>query len=352
MGVKISNLPAIVTPAFTDVFPVVQGGVTYKETMTQLAALINIPLVVGAVGTILRSDGADWVATTSTFADTYAINTILYAGTANTITGLAATARGVLVSNNTSVPSMLASATTTGQILQGSTSGTPTWSTPTYPSASGTAGQILRANGTNNVYSTSTFADTYSASTILYSNGANTVTGLATANRAVLTTTAAGVPVMTALATDGQVIIGSTAGAPAAATLTAGTGITIANGSNTITINATGGGLAIATIAGTTQSAAVNTTYIALNVGQTTVTLPAVYAVGDIIRLIGSTANVAGWIVTAAAGDTAIYNGSTTSAGGTLTSSALAGQTVELICDVANTSWVVFATVNTTLTTA
>jgi hypothetical protein len=39
MGVKISNLPVIVTPAFTDIFPVVQSGVTYKETFTQLSSL-------------------------------------------------------------------------------------------------------------------------------------------------------------------------------------------------------------------------------------------------------------------------------------------------------------------------
>lgn len=39
-GVKISNLPAIVTPAAGDEFPVVQGGVTYKETVTQLGTLL------------------------------------------------------------------------------------------------------------------------------------------------------------------------------------------------------------------------------------------------------------------------------------------------------------------------
>lgn len=42
MGVKISNLPAIVTPVLTDVFPVSQDGVTYKETITQLSALISL----------------------------------------------------------------------------------------------------------------------------------------------------------------------------------------------------------------------------------------------------------------------------------------------------------------------
>jgi len=41
MGVKISNLPAIVAPALTDIFPVVQDGVTYKETITQLSTLLS-----------------------------------------------------------------------------------------------------------------------------------------------------------------------------------------------------------------------------------------------------------------------------------------------------------------------
>jgi hypothetical protein len=51
MGVKISNLPAIVTPALTDVFPVVQAGVTYKETFTQLSALLGTIGVTTITGT-------------------------------------------------------------------------------------------------------------------------------------------------------------------------------------------------------------------------------------------------------------------------------------------------------------
>ena len=51
MGVKISNLPAIVTPALTDVFPVVQSGVTYKETVTQLSALLGTVQVTSITGT-------------------------------------------------------------------------------------------------------------------------------------------------------------------------------------------------------------------------------------------------------------------------------------------------------------
>ena len=39
---------------------------------------------------------------------------------------------------------------------------------------------------------------------------------------------------------NGQIVIGATGGAPLAATLTAGTGITISNAANAITISATG----------------------------------------------------------------------------------------------------------------
>ncbi len=105
-----------------------------------------------------------------------------------------------------------------------------------------TAGQVLQSAGAaaDPAFSTATYPSTTTVSQILYSSSTNVVAGLATTNRAVLTTGATGIPVLTALATDGQVIIGSTAGVPAAALLTAGTGITITNGSNAITIAANG----------------------------------------------------------------------------------------------------------------
>lgn len=272
-----------------------------------------------------------------------------------------------IINNSTGAVTVQSSGANTIQIMAAGTSllltcvltsgtGVASWQSSYLTDAGiatpGAAGTILRSDGAAWLASTATFADTYAVSTILYASASNVVTGLAAANRAVLTSGATGIPVMTALATDGQLIIGSTAGVPAAATITAGTGISVVNGSNTITINATGGGFATASIAGTSQAAAVNTMYLALNAGQTTLTLPAVYAAFDSILLIGSTANTGGWIVTAAAGDTIRYNNSTTSAGGTLTSAAVAGQTVELVADVANTSWVVADTVNVTLTTA
>lgn len=126
-----------------------------------------------------------------------------------------------------------------------------------------TAGQVLQSAGAaaDPAFSTATYPLTTTINQILYSSATNTVTGLSTANRGVLTTGATGVPVITALATDGQLIIGSTAGAPAAATLTAGTGISITNGSNSISIAVTGG----AAVNSITAGANINLTGTATN---------------------------------------------------------------------------------------
>lgn len=112
-------------------------------------------------------------------------------------TSAGATANKVLLSDGTnyilSTPTFPNASATSGKII---ISDGTNWiaSTPTYPNTSGTAGKILRSDGTNNIYTTSTFADTYTASNLLYSNGANTVTGLATGNNGVLITSGSGVP--------------------------------------------------------------------------------------------------------------------------------------------------------------
>ncbi len=150
----------------------------------------------------------------------------------------------------------------------------------------------------------------------------------------------------------GQIPIGTSGNVYTPAAINSGTGIVVANGSGSITVSATGGGFATATISGTTQTAVVSTKYIALNAGQTTLTLPTTYAVGDVVALIGSAANTGGWVVQAASGDTIRVNNSTTSASGSVTCTAAAGQCIELVCDVANTSWVMTSTASVLLTTA
>lgn len=134
-------------------------------------------------------------------------------------------ADGGLVYSDADSLAILAPTATANQIPLSGSNSAPSWSTATYP-ASTTINQLL------------------------YSSANNTIAGLATANRAVLTTGATGIPVLTAL-TDGQLIIGSTAGVPAAASLTAGSGVTITPGSNSIEISVTGSGGTVTSVSGT-----------------------------------------------------------------------------------------------------
>jgi hypothetical protein len=91
--------------------------------------------------------------------------------------------------------------------------------------ANGGTNASLTATANNLVYSTST-----------------ALALLATANSAALVTNSSGVPAWSSTMTNGQVIIGSTSGTPTAATLTAGSNVTITNGAGSITIASSGGG--------------------------------------------------------------------------------------------------------------
>lgn len=119
-------------------------------------------------------------------------------------------------------------------------------------SATATAGQIIRS-GSNAApsWSTATYPATTTINQLLYSSSNNVIAGLSTANSAGLVTTSAGVPVFTSTMTDGQVIIGSTGATPVAASLTAGSGVTITPGAGTITISATGSGGTVTSVSGT-----------------------------------------------------------------------------------------------------
>ncbi|TAK57870.1 MAG: hypothetical protein EPO24_09385 [Bacteroidetes bacterium] len=79
-------------------------------------------------GTILRGNGTNYLASTSTYPDGATQGNIMYASATNTWSGLG---------NGTS-----------GQILQQGGS-VPGWTTATYPSTAGTDNNFLRSNGTN-----------------------------------------------------------------------------------------------------------------------------------------------------------------------------------------------------------
>lgn len=102
------------------------------------------------------------------------------------------------------------------------------------------------------------------------------------------------------------------------------------------TTAASGGGLLWSTIAGTTQAAAAGNGYIVGNASQTTITLPASFAIGDTIVIKGFGA--AGWVLTANTGDIIRIGSSVTSAGGTVTSAGVY-DVIRVSGLVANTTW-------------
>lgn len=261
---------------------------------------------------------------------------ITVAGSANTetiqLTGL--TNHALQIGAGTATLTQLG-AGTTGQILQTNTTADPTWSTATYPSVATGTGTILRADGTNWVATTATYPATTTINQLLYSSSNNVIAGLSTANRGVLTTGATGIPVITALATDGQLIIGSTAGAPAAASLSAGSGISITPGSNSITIAATGAaGLAWTDVTGASQTIVAGNGYLSDRAGAVAFTLPASGTIGDIFAIVGVQGS---WNIVQNANQQIKFGSSATTVGATGSiASTNAGDCIE--CVATNTS--------------
>jgi len=119
------------------------GGIVWSNT-SQLQILAGT----ATAGQLLLSGASgspSW--STSTYPATNAVNTLLYASSSNVMAGLATANNGVLVTSSGGVPSWLANGTT-GQVLTATTSGTPSWATPSstktapaptvYTSGSGT----------------------------------------------------------------------------------------------------------------------------------------------------------------------------------------------------------------------
>jgi hypothetical protein len=141
----------------------------------------------------------------------------------------------------------------------------------------------------------------------------------------------------------GQVLIGTTASDPSAATLTAGTNISITSSSGSITIAGSGfGAFAWNDVSGTSQTAAVNNGYIISNAGQTTVTIPATAAEGSVFAVQGKGA--AGWILQMNTGQTLHFGNAATSSAGSLTSTNQ-WDAVYIVCVTANTTFSVVSAV-------
>lgn len=161
---------------------------TTGTTSTNLVFSTSPTLVTPTIGaaTATSINGLTFTASTGTL--TLSTFTLTVTGTASisgtntgdqTIASLSPlTTKGDIFTFST-VNARLAVASGDGKILQVS-SGSATglaWSTPTYPSASGTSGKFMISDGTNNVYSTSTIPTSAGATAgkIVVSDGTNYV---------------------------------------------------------------------------------------------------------------------------------------------------------------------------------
>lgn len=127
-------------------------------------------------------------------------------------------------------------------------------------------------------------------------------------------------------------------------TITAGTGITVIPGANTITIASSGGSSFTWQVITTSQSASVNNGYITNSSSLITVTLPSTVAVGSLIELTGL--GTGGWSIAQNSGQSINFGVSTTTTGtGGSLSSSEQYDSVRIVCIVANTTFNVLSSI-------
>lgn len=171
-------------------------------------------------------------------------------------------------------------------------------------------------------------------------DGAGTFTGVTLTQHSPLVGGASNAITSLGPLTNGQLVVGSTGVDPVAATITAGTGISIANGAGTITISTIGSGFTWSTTSTNITNMSANNGYFCISPGGAlTLGLPATSVVGDalIINLSGATS----FQITQAAGQQINLGNQATTVGatGTLTSTGSNGDSISIVCSVANTIW-------------
>ena len=146
---------------------------------------------------------------------------------------------------------------------------------------------------------------------------------------------------------NGQLIIGRAGLSPTVGTLTAGAGISITNGAGTITITNTGTGTAWNFISASLAPAKMipDNGYVCISTGvpaAIVLPLPAVSAQGSELEIYldGATS----WQITQGAGQSILYGNTNTTGGvgGSITSTSQ-GDSIRLLCTVANLRFIVLA---------
>lgn len=247
---------------------------------------LGVQSVSGTAGRITSTGGMNPVIDIdATYVGQTSINTVgvVTAGTWNaTVIGLTyggtnanlIASNGGIVWSNATQMQILSGTATARQMLQSGSSATPAWSTATWP-ATTTQYDILYSSGTNVVGEISTAVNgvlvtggtgipSISSTLPAAVQGNITSVGALSSGSLVSGFTPVTVPIggtgatsftqngmlygngvsaigATSGMTDGQIVIGSSIGVPAAASIIAGTNITITNGNNTIQIDALSG---------------------------------------------------------------------------------------------------------------
>lgn len=129
------------------------------------------------------------------------------------------------------------------------------------------------------------------------------------------------------------------------ATITAGTGISVTPGANTITLAATGAPGITWSVITADQTAAVNNGYICNKASALLLALPTTSAVGTIVSVTGMNTAL-GWKVTQAANQQIFFGSQSTTLGATgFLQSAAIRDSVEMVCVVANLTWNVLSSI-------
>ncbi len=213
---------------------------------------------------------------------------------------------------------------TNGQLWIGSTGANPVSAAPT---SSGSSLTITTGAGSLNFDI---------AAPVSVANGGTGATSLTAHGILIGEGTSAITPIVL---TAGQVLIGTTASDPAAATLTAGTGISISSVSGSITITNTATGEAWTDVTAATQTIATGNGYTASNAGSVAFTLPATAVYGSIFEITTGTTS-GGWNIVQLAGQSIQFGDVVTTTGitGSLASTQK-GDSIRVLCTVANTTF-------------
>lgn len=271
------------TSNVTGTLPVANGGTgqtTYTDGQLLIGnttgnTLTKATLTAGSGVSITNGGGSITIAATGSGGT---VTSVSGTGTVNgiTLTGTVTSSGSLTLGGALSGVSLTTQVSGTLPIANGGTGQTTQQAALNSLAGAVTSGSYLRGNGTNVVMSTIQAADVPTLNQNTTGTASNVTGTVAVANGGTGQTTY----------TNGQLLIGNTTGNTLTkATLTAGTGINITNGTGSITI-AVSSSAALPTmnvVTGTTQTAVAGNQYVLTNAAATTVTLPASPSAGDTV---------------------------------------------------------------------